>query len=205
MYTDETLNVPMHSETQIFLPDSEIHALPPELLRTIFRYCLQIPQIANYPYSPVSDEPSPPTSSTPPLNVSQVCRYWRTVAVSSPSLWTQIDLSSPNSLADLLRGKALIDLWLSRSASSSYPIDVDVLQKYAPDDTGLNAVLGHILEDLVHRRANWRHIRICSRGDDPVEFPFCLDRMAKLRTAIILNIACLGNKINISNSTDLHK
>lgn len=153
--------VPIHSKTQITLP--EIHALPPELLRTIFHYSLQLnipPMLANYP---VLSDLTP--LSLAPLNLSQVCRFWRTVAlqVSSPGLWAQIDLSFPvlNNLTDLLCRTALVDLCLSRSAFSSYPIDARIIQSYGAGDTELNKVK-LVLGGLIFRRGNWRHIHICS-------------------------------------------
>ncbi|KAJ7511320.1 hypothetical protein B0H11DRAFT_1954718 [Mycena galericulata] len=60
-----------------------------------------------------------------PVKLASVCRAWRTIALSTPRLWTFIEVSPPRGYQ---RAEALLPIWISRSGvhetrsrQSSYP------------------------------------------------------------------------------------
>lgn len=82
---------------------------PPELVAHIFSYC----------YS---------NSILSPPNFTQVCSRWRSIAHSSPELWTDLEIVFPPSLktdADALQLEVLLTEWLSRSSNLSVDLSVD--------------------------------------------------------------------------------
>ncbi|KAG6375472.1 hypothetical protein JVT61DRAFT_3030 [Boletus reticuloceps] len=83
--------------------------LPVEVLGMIFREVIvQSDACMDYHPSPFeSDQPEWPVTR-PELLVSHVSRYWRAVAIATPSLWTYIRLYVEQSVD-------LVDLYLSRS------------------------------------------------------------------------------------------
>src|ERR1700733_15289970 len=82
---------------------SPIRRLPPELLGEIFRYCL--PQN----YHEKGDHKAV-------MLPSHVCKHWRDVALSTPTLWTNIDLRVTNETLE--SRAALVITWFARSGSS---------------------------------------------------------------------------------------
>ncbi|KAJ7747325.1 hypothetical protein B0H16DRAFT_1851426 [Mycena metata] len=74
-----------------------------ELMAEIFMHCL--------PRMPV-DEYSWPSPSRAPLLVASVCRRWRRVALSTPTLWNSFPLGEEFSLR-------LFRLWMERSGEAS--------------------------------------------------------------------------------------
>ncbi|KAJ7141353.1 hypothetical protein C8R44DRAFT_245108 [Mycena epipterygia] len=78
--------------------------LPVELWHLIFAECVP--------------EPGEPNLVHAPLNVSQVCRRWRTIALSNPVLWTALTLTTTGRrYTDLLALDRLLELWLHRSGA----------------------------------------------------------------------------------------
>ncbi|KAJ7693426.1 hypothetical protein B0H17DRAFT_860580, partial [Mycena rosella] len=81
--------------------------LPIELWDIIFDHCV--------PHAPE------PSLVHAPLNVSQVCRRWRTIALSNPALWTAFAITTTRRHTE--RGDALealhrvLQLWLHRSGA----------------------------------------------------------------------------------------
>ncbi|KAJ7039809.1 hypothetical protein C8F04DRAFT_279802 [Mycena alexandri] len=85
--------------------------LPPELVSQIFVHCLP------------SHGRVRPKVDTPPLSLSQICRDWREIALSSCELWSSLDLlftaGSPNDGA-----LPLLETWFSRA--KDYPLSVTI-------------------------------------------------------------------------------
>src|SRR3984885_8964598 len=79
---------------------SPVRRLPPELLGEIFRYCL--PQ--NYHEKGAHKAVMLP---------SHVCKHWRDVALSTPTLWTNVVLHVTNETFE--SQAALVTAWFSRS------------------------------------------------------------------------------------------
>ncbi|KAJ7908909.1 hypothetical protein B0H13DRAFT_2495475 [Mycena leptocephala] len=83
-------------------------ALPPELLSEIFIHCLPTEEDE---YLPVTPNPK-----TAPLLLCGICRQWREVALTTPSLWSSISFSSE--LAYSQSGIEYVEFcrrWLSRA------------------------------------------------------------------------------------------
>ncbi|KAE9391824.1 hypothetical protein BT96DRAFT_979684 [Gymnopus androsaceus JB14] len=90
---------------------NEVFALmPPEIMARIFLYCRRLKSL-----------PAGPAEFT------LVCSRWRSIAYSSPELWTALRISLPRALkteADAVRFESLITEWALRS--SGLAIDLDI-------------------------------------------------------------------------------
>ncbi|KAJ7663178.1 hypothetical protein DFH06DRAFT_1128511 [Mycena polygramma] len=81
-----------------------ILTLPPEVTSRIFLECI---------------EPRPSTNSAP-LLLLRICKSWRTIALSSPELWSKLQISSAFPPAMSSRDIAgIIDEWLGRACAVS--------------------------------------------------------------------------------------
>jgi hypothetical protein len=120
---------------------SPVRRLPSELLGEIFRYCL--PQ--NY------DEKSAHKAVMLP---SHVCKHWRDVALSTPTLWTNIVLRVTDETFE--SRVALVTAWFSRSGDLplSFTLDVDGRENVLP-------ILAFLLQ-YCHR---WQHIKLSVPSD----------------------------------------
>ncbi|KAF8146307.1 hypothetical protein K438DRAFT_1990938 [Mycena galopus ATCC 62051] len=80
--------------------------LPPEIVGEIFTNWLP-----SYPDCP------PPRGSLSPLFLGQICRQWRTIAFSTPSLWRaiRVELMRGHSEKELAAELELLKTWLKRS------------------------------------------------------------------------------------------
>ena len=63
-----------------------------------------------------------------PLNVAGVCQRWRTIALSTPSLWSSIWITRTPALDTSYPRRELVSLWLARSApcSISFSFTIDM-------------------------------------------------------------------------------
>ncbi|KAH8118834.1 hypothetical protein DFH11DRAFT_703537 [Phellopilus nigrolimitatus] len=116
-----------------------------------------------------------PSNSSSPLNVSHVCRTWRHITLSSPSLWSRFsfyrdedsELSSSGqtsfSMFDNLhpRFEAAIeawDTWLIRSRSSPLNIEFDLdSMQWSLDD--YERIIKLLTMTLSHQK-RWKHVRV---------------------------------------------
>ena len=90
---------------------TSINRLPNELLGRIFTHCL--PEAASF------------KTDRAPLLLSQVCSLWRTVALQTSELWTDVCLNDEN-----LHRKSLLPLlstWLERSSGQLIDVYVDMI------------------------------------------------------------------------------
>ncbi|KAH7912185.1 hypothetical protein BJ138DRAFT_1148952 [Hygrophoropsis aurantiaca] len=78
-----------------------VHRVPHEILGEIFTQCL-----------PTIPYPTPMSQSSP-MVLTNICRRWRAVAVSTPRLWSSITISVDKALRPSAR--ALYKAWLSRA------------------------------------------------------------------------------------------
>lgn len=99
--------------------DPAISCLFPELLATIFLHCM-----------PELDDYCPIVPSAPPLVFGQVCRTWRTVALSEPILWSSIEVWLSGSSEGM---PYLVETWLSRSGSR--PLHIAVVFEDSTDES----------------------------------------------------------------------
>jgi hypothetical protein len=96
---------------------SPVRRLPPELLGEIFRHCL--PQ--DYQEKGAHQAVMLP---------SHVCKHWRDVALSTPALWTNIDLHVTD---ETLESRvALLTTWFSRSGGSPLSFTLDGKENVRP-------------------------------------------------------------------------
>ncbi len=82
-----------------------MHNLPVELLIQIFTYVCERPSVSRY---------NTPSFSTP-LFLGKICRHWREITWSIPSLWQYIDLVLPTTKQSVYA--ELLAAWLERSQS----------------------------------------------------------------------------------------
>lgn len=104
-----------------------IARLPPELLSEIFLQCLEVNTVSNRPTHRVVEHKDRWT-------VTHICHYWREVALRCPSLWSQIEVSGPES-------EHLNEL-LTRSKKASLTVHADIYDPRYKE--GLKTVLNEI-------------------------------------------------------------
>ncbi|KAJ7758718.1 hypothetical protein B0H16DRAFT_1416183 [Mycena metata] len=113
-----------------------IRRLPPELLIEIFDLCGH-----------------PSAADLNLLPVSQVCSYWRRIAVGTPSLWSHLDLDVKLWRSSGLTSRTLLarlDSSLQRGGNVPLTLQVD-LQRDDPYDI-------NIVKTLVKYAPRWRHL-----------------------------------------------
>ncbi|KAF9002498.1 hypothetical protein BDQ17DRAFT_1356967 [Cyathus striatus] len=89
-------------------PTKPINELPMELLQKIFDSCFDVKGSQNL-YSVIL----PRQHVT--LTLSQVCKFWRSISLATPRLWTDIHINNPSH----------VKLWLQRS--SNHPLYLTIL------------------------------------------------------------------------------
>jgi hypothetical protein len=102
--------------------------MPPEILGIIFENCLD--ELA----------PSRAVLSEPPLLLGRVCSYWRSVAQSTPRLWTSLSLrfleTNTDRSRDGIKVATAVETWLHRSLPAPLSIaftDNRIFQKDTED------------------------------------------------------------------------
>ncbi|KAJ7756312.1 hypothetical protein B0H16DRAFT_1886058 [Mycena metata] len=121
-----------------------ITTLPPELLAEIFLHFLPI-----YPASP------PCAGPLSPLLLCRICRRWRIVALSTPTLWRAISMDFFSKTHDLpIQELELLENWVSRSGKCPLSVSVRIGNLLDPllMDRLLHAVMAHC------RR--WEHVTL---------------------------------------------
>ncbi|EIW84532.1 hypothetical protein CONPUDRAFT_163631 [Coniophora puteana RWD-64-598 SS2] len=99
---------------------SPVGRIPPELLSKIFirsarkAKSLLPPPEARIPY--IRHHKKAKISPTGYLNVAKVCRRWRDVALSTPRLWTRLEIAPIDR-----------DMWKSQTLLTSFPLPVEPL------------------------------------------------------------------------------
>jgi hypothetical protein len=86
---------------------SPVRLLPPELLSHIFSFCL-LPE----PFTR-------PKHNNAPWVLCLVCSYWRSIAVSTPRLWSSL---STYGLPNTRLARELVKIWLSRTGGTPLSI-----------------------------------------------------------------------------------
>ncbi|KAJ7760026.1 hypothetical protein B0H16DRAFT_1313182, partial [Mycena metata] len=149
------LSLDIRTSQEQWQPDDNrtpIFILPPELTSTIFVECVE-PGIS--PHSA-------------PLLLLQICRTWTAIALSTPMLWSNLELDS--TLPSTVRTPQMfhgLTAWLDRSFKA--PLNV-VLHPHAIISTGpaLDFVLQqhacHLERLTVHPRNVYRPILMCAES-----------------------------------------
>jgi hypothetical protein len=136
-----------------------VQTLPPEIISEIFVNCLSVPY----------REPDP---NRAPLLLGRICRQWRSIALSTPKLWSRVvrydvpDVVVPtDSLCELLK------IWLARSGS--HPLTIHLTY----EDWSGHGVVDHsrlnhqYLQDLLLQHAHhWEIVTLAPVHEDLEQF-----------------------------------
>ncbi|KAH8119553.1 hypothetical protein DFH11DRAFT_1740248 [Phellopilus nigrolimitatus] len=133
-----------------------LQRIPPEIVLEIFFECL-----FSRPHHTLSIRQAP-------LNVSQTCRYWRNVALSSSKLWAHLVLCSRKSsfqTAQLQYILAAMNTWFLRSnkAPLSFNMHISI-----PDfsDKALRSSAEQVVSSLFSQQNRWKNIKLVCIGLD---------------------------------------
>lgn len=112
-----------------------------------------------------------------------VCRYWRSVALSTGRLWSSISLSLWQDTVD-----AELDLtrtWLARSNGS--PLQLSLLLPGTPDrvDSIDQSCIQVIVDNLIEHSELWQHVAIRLPCDIFMKIYFATNRFPRLRSLSI--------------------
>ncbi|EGN94142.1 hypothetical protein SERLA73DRAFT_78064 [Serpula lacrymans var. lacrymans S7.3] len=95
--------------------------MPPEVITNIFKYCLP-------------SEGSRPSTSDAPLLLSRICSHWRQVVLSTPHLWSALNLHLPARIRDwdatLVSHVAALSFWLDHLGS--HPLKLSIAHDAHP-------------------------------------------------------------------------
>ncbi|KAF9232497.1 hypothetical protein BU15DRAFT_81184 [Melanogaster broomeanus] len=106
---------------------SPVSRLPPEVLANIFLY---------QAHSFYQDHGYSHTSGAPPwANVSYTCHHWRNVALSCPSLWSFLFVSSPRWTEELLSRTKMVPLRIRVDVGCSTQEEMMFFEKVTTDVT----------------------------------------------------------------------
>ncbi|KIM34837.1 hypothetical protein M413DRAFT_450033 [Hebeloma cylindrosporum] len=148
---------------------SPIHHLPVDVLQEIFAACLPIthnPVVSRY---------------EAPLLLTQVCRNWRDIVLSTPHFWSAIHIPIPSlpldpishslpadglsnyldGLLSLIRERmAAVHAWLERSKGS--PLSISVFDNgNCPKE-----VCDIVLDTIIHFSPRWKHLQLDTHSCD---------------------------------------
>jgi hypothetical protein len=89
-----------------------------------------------------------------PVDLTHVCRLWRSIAISTPRLWASICVHNPESEGDV----KMFELWLQRSAipSGTYPLTLSIYQTVTSD----GQALGQVIDLAISQHQRWKIIRL---------------------------------------------
>ncbi|KAJ7739437.1 hypothetical protein DFH07DRAFT_965722 [Mycena maculata] len=104
----------------------EVSKVPPEIVSEIFCHCLPPRNLIK------------PLPGETPLLLGQISRRWRTIALSTPTLWTAICLIDPHSEGIC----SLLEVWLSRARGGPLSINLQWVEHDSWDT--MSAVCGVI-------------------------------------------------------------
>ncbi|KAL5480848.1 hypothetical protein ACEPAI_9788 [Sanghuangporus weigelae] len=145
-----------------------------------------------------------------PLRISQVCRFWRAVALNDGQLWSHLTLGGWTGYQIKIR-KPIFDTWLARSkeAPLNYRINLNIpIQGHKEFDD--------IVNQLVSKQHRWRDVQfgwfnICLSEDNhefhltnmPLLTSMSLDTRSPLRITIDFGHSLQLTAINIRGDFDL--
>ncbi|KAE9406610.1 hypothetical protein BT96DRAFT_971859 [Gymnopus androsaceus JB14] len=112
---------------------SRFRQLPNELLLLIFEFACEWNLLQEHPWldniPPSTKIGSSPLSHLPALAITAVCTRWRTLALSSPILWSKIKLELSLQAANNSGFTSILKLYLERSANSPLFLFLDAVGK----------------------------------------------------------------------------
>ncbi|KAJ7479700.1 hypothetical protein FB451DRAFT_164037 [Mycena latifolia] len=130
--------------------------LSPEIVAEIFVHFLP-----NYPERP------PPSGIYSPILLCLVCRQWRDIAFSTPTLWRaiRIELNEPGSYQIIDWKLHILETWLSRSGGCPLSVCIQYHLNFSP----LSSPYPHLsqfLRTLVSHCTRWEHIELIMPFED---------------------------------------
>ncbi|KAF8214164.1 hypothetical protein K438DRAFT_1803003 [Mycena galopus ATCC 62051] len=149
-------------------------ALPAEIIAEIFVHCL--PPFANLGWYRSIHQ----YENIAPIVLTSVCRTWRDIALTTPTLWSVLDIPfdiiSPRLAFKTASGEDLIDRWLARAGEHALSFVFRAVAGWGEDDVG---PLPPRMHDLIHcysHRVRYLELYTTERqmrhlGLDSVEFP----------------------------------
>lgn len=126
-------------------------SLPTEIIGTIFSHACSLTML---PASQQEDDQNFKNKTMTPhtaLTITHVCRFWREVALTTPSMWSYIHIYVPR--RSIFSIEALIRHWSTHAKEHPLTISLELTQ-FASFKTA-----GKILEEvrhLIHRILRWR-------------------------------------------------
>ncbi|KDQ49582.1 hypothetical protein JAAARDRAFT_63644 [Jaapia argillacea MUCL 33604] len=130
----------LHVERWCHSALAPVRRLPTDLLQEIFLCCL-------------TDTYTRPNLQSAPLLLCQVCFSWRSLCLSTPQLWSSIDLrdfrDSGSGLRSSLLPPTIVETWLARSGPTC-PLSIRLCSHHPESRTLLPIALSH--------RDRWRKI-----------------------------------------------
>ncbi|KAJ6511899.1 hypothetical protein C8R47DRAFT_671884, partial [Mycena vitilis] len=137
--------------------------LPPELVCEIFERCLPPPHTL-------------PSARDAPLLLGHVCRRWRGIALSLPTLWNSINVAAVLAKHPRPGVLASLDTWLERAGGAALSVSI-VLgpENYRTmlDEMRLGIARSAVFRTLRHSSHRWRELEIVRRLE---EYPALLHR-----------------------------
>ncbi|KAJ7605516.1 hypothetical protein DFH06DRAFT_947701, partial [Mycena polygramma] len=137
--------------------------LPPELVCEIFEHCLPPPHTL-------------PSARDAPLLLGQVCRRWRGIALSLPTLWNSISVAHVLAKHPSPGVLALLDTWLERAGGAALSVSIVLgTENYRTllHEMRLGVSRSAVFRTLRHSSHRWRELEIVRRLE---EFPALLHR-----------------------------
>ncbi|TFK27303.1 hypothetical protein FA15DRAFT_666593 [Coprinopsis marcescibilis] len=126
-----------------------LNQLPPEILGEIFLYYLQATEGAPTPTGRTFGNVSAyDGATTSPITLSHVCSYWRSLSLSTPTLWSTISVSLPTP-----HDIPILETWLSRSMD--LPLELLVAQ-----GLGMGSVIQQIVQMFIKEKHRWKRIHL---------------------------------------------
>lgn len=131
-----------------------IHDLPWEIMQDIFQEYLRssphFPELLNLPgsYRRIRTHYD---ATTTPILLGHVCSSWRTIVMSTPSLWSTMLALSPEP-CDL----PLAKLWLARSGHCL--LDLTIVDGHARDVDPTQSAIALLLSAAIRRSSQWRMV-----------------------------------------------
>jgi F-box-like len=118
-----------------------VRQLPPDIMSTIFEFCL--PDFTDHQLPPFSD-----VDLSIPLSLGAICSYWRDIAWSTPALWSSL-VARVTGKHDPQIVTGIAHEWLSRSGQ--LPLSIRVCSKLYHDEHKAFSALAEIINQYSTR------------------------------------------------------
>ncbi|KAH8119560.1 hypothetical protein DFH11DRAFT_453106 [Phellopilus nigrolimitatus] len=133
---------------------SVFERVPPEIIKKIFLACLfSRPHIT-------------PAKRQAPLNVSETCRYWRNIALSTTQLWAHLDFYSEEDPIQYIHLQYLLTTmhtWFARSNNA--PLSSNMHISIRDDsDRALCSTAEQVVSSLFRQQNRWKAIKLYCTG-----------------------------------------